>query len=66
MRSVSLKEISVIKMVTNPPEVVTNSGDKVINIADGYVYEFINIQQGWVKKEKANREDYQNIPQLIN
>jgi hypothetical protein len=65
MKSVSLKEISLIKMETNPPEVVINSGNRVINISDGYVYEYGGIKLGWVKSTKASREDYQNIPQLI-
>ena len=63
MRSISRAEISPIKMTNNPPEEIVNAGYKVINSTNDHIYEFVGI--GWIKCEKATREDYQNIPLLI-
>lgn len=63
MKSVSRSEISPIKMSVNPPEVVTNAGNRVIN-TDGFIYEYVGI--GWVKTQEAEMKDYLNIPQLTD
>ncbi len=62
MKSLNRNEINPVKMATNPPEVVVNSGMRIIN-SDGYIYEYIGIS--WIKTNKANRIDFQNIPELI-
>lgn len=62
--SFSNRDIGVIRMLTNPPTEIVNCGHKVINTSDGYIYEFIGTS--WVKADRAEREDYVNIPQLIN
>jgi len=64
LRSFNRKDITLVKMLTSPPSEVVNCGDRVINISDGFIYEFENMK--WVKKGKATREDYQEIPQLID
>ena len=51
-------------MSVNPPDEVVNAGHRVINDTDGHIYHYVGI--GWVKERKANIEDYQNIPQLID
>lgn len=63
MRSFNLAEIGVVKMLTNPPNEIVNCGMKVINCSDNYVYEFVETK--WQRKEKATRENYAEIPQLI-
>jgi hypothetical protein len=63
MKAISRKYINPIKMATNPPEEIVNSGYKVIN-SDGFIYEYVGI--GWIKTSKAEKEDYQNIPQLVD
>ena len=51
-------------MSTNPPKEIVNAGYKVINTANDHIYCYVGL--GWVKEGKAKREDYQNIPQLID
>lgn len=63
MKSISRNEIHPIKMSTNPPKEIINCGYKVINITDGYIYEYVGI--GWIKTIKAEIKDYKEIPQLI-
>jgi hypothetical protein len=63
MKSFSLNQIGVIKMCTNPPEEIVNAGMCVISNADNHIYLFDNMK--WNKTRKADRKDYQNIPQLI-
>ena len=62
MKSISRNQIDPIKMSVNPPKEVVNAGHTVIN-TNGYVYHYMGIR--WVQERKAEREDYQNIPQLI-
>lgn len=62
MISLNRSEISRIKMATNPPEAVVNSGMRVIN-TDNYIYEYVGI--GWVQTRLAEPDDYNKIPQLI-
>lgn len=64
MKSISRNQINPIKMSVNPPDEVVNAGHRVINDTDGHIYHYVGI--GWVKERKANIEDYQNIPQLID
>lgn len=63
MRSISRAEISPIKMTNNPPEEIVNAGYRLINSANGHIYEFVGI--GWIKDREATRQDYESIPQLI-
>lgn len=65
MKSFSLSEVDSIKMATNPPSEIMNAGFQVINI-DGYIYEFDYKKLKWNKTSLALREDYQEIPEIIN
>ena len=51
-------DIGVIKMMTSPPQKIVNDGYRIINLADGCVYEFDTEKVKWMKKEKATRQDY--------
>ena len=62
MKSLQRKEINPIKMSTNPPKAVVNSGYRVIN-TNGYIYEYVGI--GWIQDRKAEQKDYLEIPQLM-
>jgi len=64
MRAIKRNEIDPIKMSTNPPKEIVNCGFKVINSADNCIYDYVGI--GWIKGRRAEREDYLNIPQLID
>ncbi len=61
---VQRKNINAIHMAVNPPEVIVNADMRVINSTDGYIYQYVRI--GWVQERKAERKDYENIPQLID
>lgn len=41
-KSVNRRDINPIKMSTNPPEEIVNSGMRVIN-TDGFIYEYVGI-----------------------
>jgi hypothetical protein len=60
--SVSREDIRPTKMATNPLQVIVNAGMRVINMADGHIYQHVGI--GWIKERKAEPKDYQDIPQL--
>ena len=62
MKKVNRKDLSPIKMTTNPPIQIVNAGFRVIN-TNGFIYEFVGI--GWVKCEKAVVSDYLEIPQVF-
>ena len=55
-------DIGIIRMLTNRPQRIIDASDKIVNLYDGYVYEFIGIK--WVKRHKAEREDYRELPQI--
>tara|TARA_R110001606_G_scaffold367191_1_gene522611 strand:+ start:2512 stop:2703 length:192 start_codon:yes stop_codon:yes gene_type:complete len=63
MKSFTRDDISSIKMGTNPPQEIVNCGMKVINTSDKHIYEYVGIC--WIKTDKADKEDYREIPQLI-
>ena len=65
MKSITLADLCPIKMSTNPLLQIVTAGFQVINI-DGYIYEFNYKDLKWDKKQVALREDYQEIPQIIN
>lgn len=52
-----------VAMSVNVPEVIRRANMKVIN-TDGYIYDYVGI--GWVKGNKAEQKDYDQIPQLID
>lgn len=62
MRTLSINEIGVIKMATNPPKEIVDSGFRVIH--NKRVCCYVGI--GWVvEKEEADKEDYLNIPEVV-
>lgn len=63
MKKLTAKDLHPIKMATNPPESIVNSGMKVIN-TDGFIYEYVGI--GWIKLGIAEHKDYKEIPQLTH
>jgi hypothetical protein len=62
MKTIDRKDISPIKMATNPPIEIVNAGFRVIN-TNGFIYEYVGI--GWIKCEKVDRHDYLDIPQIF-
>jgi hypothetical protein len=62
MKTVDRKDISVIKMATNPPQSIIDAGFRVIN-TNGFIYEYVGL--GWIKCEKAEQKDYLEIPQIF-
>lgn len=64
MKAVSRSDISIVKMLHSPPDVVVTCGDKVIN-NDDFIYSYCYLRCSWLKERKATIEDYKNIPQLL-
>lgn len=60
--TVSRCDVGTIKMSTNPPKEVVNAGFRIIH--DNVVKHWVGI--GWVEERPAEREDFLNIPQLID
>lgn len=55
-------DIRPTKMSTNPLQCITDAGDRVIS--NNKVYQYVGI--GWVEERKAEKEDYKNIPEIID
>ena len=49
-------------MAHNVPDEIINSG--MLVISNDVIYEYIGI--GWIEVRKAERDDYNNIPVLID
>lgn len=60
MKSVSRKDITIIKMEISPLDDLVNSVMRVIY--NSYIYES-NLK--WNKKNLAEKKDYLNIPELL-
>ena len=58
----SRSDVGTIKMSTNPPKEIVNAGYRIIH--DGMVKHWVGI--GWVEERPAEREDYENIPQIVD
>lgn len=61
MRSFSVSEVGTIKMMSNPPKEIVNTGMRIIH--NKHVKCFVGI--GWVVEREATREDYKEIPEII-
>ena len=60
---VNRKDISPIKMATNPPEAIVNAGMKCISNKKLYCY----VGIGWVEEREATVQDEKDgIPVLID
>lgn len=55
------KDITMLKMSTNPPKCVVAADGCVI--CDGMVSQWVGI--GWIKVREATKADYENIPQVL-
>lgn len=64
MRAIKRNEINPIKMSVNPPKEIVNCGMKIINSSDKHIYCYVGI--GWIKEREVTREDYLEIPELID
>ena len=63
MRALQRKDIHPIKLESNPPAVVVNSGFRLIGV-DNYIYYYIGYK--WVNSgQRATPTDYLDIPQLL-
>jgi hypothetical protein len=51
MKSFTLTDIGIIKMMTRPHQEIVNSGHRIINTFDNYIYEFQDTE--WIKGQKA-------------
>lgn len=62
MKTVNIKDLNRIKMNTNPPVEIVESGYRVIH--NGKVKCHVGI--GWVvEKEQATAEDFETIPVVV-
>lgn len=62
MRTLSLSDVERIKMCTNPPKEIINCGFRVI--FKKRVKCWVGI--GWIDERAAEREDYKEIPEILD
>ena len=63
-RNIKRSEIIPTKMATNPTNEIVNCGMKVINSTNKRIYEYVGM--GWREDRLATKEDYLEIPELID
>jgi hypothetical protein len=61
MKALTRNDIHPIRMSVNPDETIVNAGNKII--LKGKIYHYVGI--GWVEEGKAEKKDYQNIPEVL-
>ena len=62
--SLKAKDISIIRMLTNPPQEIVKANYKIVSLKDGYVYQFNTKRCFWEQKHHAVANDYLKLPQL--
>ena len=56
--------LSNLKMSVNLPQNVVNAGNRVIDPDDKFVKKWVGI--GWINLRKATKEDYLDIPEIVD
>jgi len=62
-KSFTRNDISMLKMLSNPPEEIVNADMQII--CDTHIWIFRGIGLGWGILRETKQEDYINIPQLL-